>query len=178
MNPKSRMFELSTARLDLRHFRLENDKALHQAVFSDPDVMRFGDGPQSLEWTRIWIQMCQQDYYEARGYGPYAVIDRLARALIGYCGLFYFPDVNGTSEIEIGYRLVRSAWGKGLATEAAIAVRDYAFTSLRIKRLISIIDPSNIGSMRVAEKLGMHYEQDVMFEGYTHPDLVYSIVRI
>lgn len=169
------MFELNTKRLTLRYFDLSDDKALHEAVFSNPEVMRFGDGVQSLEWTRAWIQTCQRDYYETRGYGPCAVIERQTRLLIGYCGLFYFPDVNGQQEVEIGYRLARSAWGQGYATEAAIAVRDYAFTALRIARLISIIDPSNSASIRVAEKIGMQCKQDVMFQGYTHPDLVYSI---
>lgn len=171
------MFELSTARLTLRHFQAEDDKALHDAVFADREVMRFGDGPQSLEWTRAWIETSQQDYYETKGYGPYAVIERSSQLLIGYCGLFYFPEVNGQPEIEIGYRLARSAWGQGYATEAAVAVRDYAFTTLAIRRLISIIDPSNLASIRVANKLGMIFESEVMFEGYAHPDHVYAITR-
>jgi RimJ/RimL family protein N-acetyltransferase len=57
------------------------------------------------------------------------------------------------------------------------AVRDYAFKTLGIQRLIAIIDPANIASIRVAEKVGMNYEQDVMFEGYAHPDRVYAITR-
>jgi ribosomal-protein-alanine N-acetyltransferase len=95
--------------------------------------------------------------------------------VIGYCGLFFFPDVGGQPEIEIGYRFARSAWGQGYATEAALAVRDYAFTTLGIKRLIAMVDPSNVASIRVVEKTGMHYEKDVMFEGYSHPDHVYVI---
>jgi [ribosomal protein S5]-alanine N-acetyltransferase len=169
------MFELQTERLILRHFSSADDEALYKAIFNDPEVMRFSDGIQSLEWTHAWIQHCQQDYYEAKGYGPFAVIERSARRLIGYCGLFYFSEVNGQPEIELGYRLARSAWGRGYATEAAIAVRDYAFTTLGIKRLVSIIDPSNIASIRVAEKLGMRFEAEVMFEGYSHPDHVYAI---
>ena len=61
------------------------------------------------------------------------------------------------------------------ATEAAQSVRDYAFNTLRLPRLISMIDPQNVASIRVAEKLGMRYEKDVVFEGYTHPDRVYVI---
>jgi len=57
------------------------------------------------------------------------------------------------------------------------AVRDYAFNTLGLKRLIAIIDPANTASIRVAEKIGMKYEQDVMFEGYDHPDHVYAITR-
>ena len=169
------MFELSTKRLTLRHFTAHDDQAVHRAVFSDPEVMRYGDGIQTLQWTRAWIQTCQQNFYEAKGYGPYAIIERATQVLIGYCGLFYFPDVNGQPEIEVGYRLAQSAWGKGYATEAASAVRDYAFNIFGIHRLIAIIDPANTASIRVAEKLGMQYEQDVMFESYSHPDHVYVV---
>lgn len=171
----SEMFELHTERLILRHFSATDDNALHQAVFSDPEVMRFGDGPQSLEWTRAWIQHCQQHYYEAMGYGPFAVIHQSTRLLIGYCGLFYFSNVNGQPEVELGYRFARAAWGQGYATEAAISVREYARTSLGMKRLIAIIDPANVASIRVAQKLGMRFESKVMFEGYTHPDHVYAL---
>jgi RimJ/RimL family protein N-acetyltransferase len=85
-----------------------------------------------------------------------------------------FDDVNGRPEVEIGYRLIRSAWGHGYATEAAQAVATYA-TTLGIQRLIALIDPGNVASIRVAYKLGMHYEADVMFDGYTHPDHVYTM---
>ena len=96
--------------------------------------------------------------------------------MIGYCGLFYFLDIHGQPEIELGYRLRRAAWGQGYATEAARLVRDYAFHTLHIKRLIALIDPDNVPSIRVAEKIGMHYESEVMLEGYDHPDHVYVIL--
>lgn len=137
--------------------------------------MNYGDGVHTLEWTRAWIETCLHDYYATRGYGPYAVVEQRSQRLLGYCGLFYFPDVNRKPEVEIGYRLARSAWGKGYANEAALAIRDHAFNNLKMKRLIAIIDPSNTASIRVAEKVGMRYEQDVLFEGYTHPDHVYAI---
>jgi RimJ/RimL family protein N-acetyltransferase len=89
--------------------------------------------------------------------------------------LFYFPDVNGQSEIEVGYRLARESWGRGYATEAVRGVCEYAFRSLGLTRLIAMIDPANVDSIRVAQKAGMAYEQDIMFEGYTHPDHVYAI---
>jgi RimJ/RimL family protein N-acetyltransferase len=124
-----------------------------------------------------WLRTCFERYYQTWGFGPYAVVDRQRQAVIGYCGLFFFPDINGQPEVEIGYRLVRSAWGRGYATEAARAVRDFAFGDLGMQRLIAIIDPSNIASIRVAEKIGMHHDAEVMLEGYTHPDHVYIIAR-
>ena len=94
---------------------------------------------------------------------------------MGYAGLFHFPDIAGRPEIEVGYRLARSHWGQGFATEAVTAIREYAFGVLRMPRLIALIDPQNTASIRVAEKVGMHYEREVMLEGYTHPDHLYSI---
>lgn len=147
------------------------------SVFGDPEVMRFGDGVQTKEWVQAWLLTCLERYHKTWGFGPYAVVTKQTQGVIGYCGLFYFPDVGGQPEVELGYRLARPAWGQGYATEAARAVRDFAFTTLSIKRLIALIDPSNQASIRVAEKIGMRYEKKVMFEGYTHPDHVYVITR-
>jgi len=141
-------------------------------VFGDEEVMRFGDGVQTKEWVDDWLRRCIENY-QTCGFGAYAVVEQSSGEVIGYCGLFYFADVNGRSEIEIGYRLRRSVWRRGYATEASRAVRDHAFNKLSIKRLIAIIDPSNVASIHVAQKIGMCYEADVMFEGYTHPDHVY-----
>ena len=146
-------------------------------VFGDPEVMRYGDGVQTREWVENWLRMCLERYYKTWGFGPYAVVKKHSHQVIGYCGLFLFPNVGGQPEVEIGYRLARSAWGQGYATEAALAVRDLAFTALGIKRLIAMIDPSNRASIRVAEKIGMYYEKEVMFEGYSHPDHVYVVTR-
>ena len=168
------MLELTTKRLILRPIQITDDDILHQAIFDDVEVMRFSDGRQTKAWVRAWIDS-QAEQYQQRGYGAYAIVEKQDQGVTGYCGLFYFPDVNGQPEVEIGYRLARSAWGNGYATEAASAVRDYALTALGMKRLIAIIDPSNIASIRVAEKIGMRYEQDVMFEGYSHPDHVYAL---
>lgn len=146
-------------------------------VFGDSEVMRFGDGVQTREWVDNWLRACLERYYQTWGFGPYAVVEKQSRIVTGYCGFFYFPDIDGQPEVEIGYRLARSAWGQGYATEAALAVRDFAFGTLGLKRLIAIIDPSNKVSIRVAQKIGMHYEKDVMLEGYTHPDHIYVVTR-
>jgi RimJ/RimL family protein N-acetyltransferase len=171
------MFRLLTKHLFLRHFHILDEDAMY-GVFGDAEVMKYGDGPQTKEWIRDWLLTCLERYYQTWGFGPYAVVEQSTQNVIGYCGLFHYPDVNGQREVEIGYRLRLSAWGKGYATEAARAVRDYAFTMLGMKRLIAMIDPSNTASIRVAEKIGMQYEQDIMFEGYTHPDRVYVIRRV
>ena len=143
-------------------------------IFCDAEVMRFSDGIQTKEWVHAWLHKCLERY-QTWGFSPYAVVEQSSQNVIGYCGLFSFPDINGQPEVEIGYRMARSAWGKGYATEAVCTVRDFAFATLGIKRLIAMIDPSNVASIRVAEKIGMHYEKDILFDGYTHPDHVYVI---
>jgi RimJ/RimL family protein N-acetyltransferase len=168
------MFKITTERLLLRQFTAHDHKPLMN-VFGDEQVMRFGDGVQSAEWVQTWLEQCINHHYPSWGFGPYAVVKKQARELIGYCGLFLFPDGNGQPEIELGYRLSRRAWGNGYASEAAKAVRNFAFSRPGIQRLIAMIDPANMASIRVAEKIGMHYEKDVIFEGYTHPDHIYVV---
>jgi ribosomal-protein-alanine N-acetyltransferase len=167
------MFALKTRRLLLRHFHRSDEEAMCQ-VFCDPEVMRFSDGVRTKKWIQDWLDSCLERY-QTLGFGPYAVAENKLEEVIGYCGLFSFPDIDGQPEIEIGYRLRRSAWGRGYATEAAGAVKDYAFTTLHIPRMIALIDPANIASIRVSEKIGMRYEKKVMLEGYTHADHLYVI---
>jgi ribosomal-protein-alanine N-acetyltransferase len=162
---------LTTSRLSIRPLQHADVDALC-VLFGDAEVMHYGDGVQSRAAVVQWIDRALT-HYQQWGYGPYAVVLTAADTLIGYCGLFHFDDVNGRPEVEIGYRLIRSAWGHGYATEAAQAVREAATTTLGITRLIAMIDPGNTASVRVAHKLGMHYAAEVMFEGYTHPDHVY-----
>ncbi|NTU83152.1 MAG: GNAT family N-acetyltransferase [Chloroflexales bacterium] len=169
------MVVATAKRLFLRHVHILDSEPLYR-VFGDAEVMRFGDGVQTHDWVRAWVGRCLAQYQQW-GFGPYVVVEQQRRELIGYCGLFYFPDVNGQPEVELGYRLARSTWGQGYGTEAAQAVRNYAFNVLCLSRLIAMIDPQNTASLRVAEKIGMRYETEVMFAGYTRPDHVYVIAR-
>ena len=170
------MLITETDRLILRHFHIVDVEAMMQ-VFGDEEVMRYGPGVQTREWVAKWVRGCLEDYHAKWGFGLWAVVAKRSRDVMGFCGLSRFPDVGGQAETEVGYRLGRAHWGKGFATEAALAVRDYAFDSLGLNRLISIIDPQNRRSIRVATKLGMQYEKDVMFADYDHPDQVYSMVH-
>ena len=163
-------------RLRLRRLRPSDAAAMDQ-VFTDPEVMRFSDGVKSPAWVRDWLDSSEQQFYEPWGFGPWAVVERSSETVLGYCGLFRFPDIDGVPEIELGYRLARAHWGRGFATEAALAVRNYAFETLRLPRLVALVDPANTASIRVAEKIGMHFEKDVMLEGYTYPDHLYALAN-
>jgi RimJ/RimL family protein N-acetyltransferase len=103
--------------------------------------------------------------YEDNGYGRWAIYLKKDQTFIGYCGLSKH-EINGISYVELGYRLKGAFWGKGYATEAAKAVRDYAFSVLKKKELISIIEKTNVRSMNVARKLGFHKKCALHYKGY------------
>jgi RimJ/RimL family protein N-acetyltransferase len=165
------MIIAETQRIRLRFFNLNDLDAL-AAIFADPQVMRFSiSGVKTKAQTKNTIDNIFLSY-EKRGWGLYAIEQREERQLIGYCGLFA-QQIDGQAEIEVGYRLATIYWGKGFATEAAIATHDYAFARLGITRLISIVDPENVRSIRVAEKIGIQYEKDTVFQSL--PVRIYAI---
>lgn len=159
------MIVFETARLILRHVTIDDLDPL-AALFADPEVMRFSLGTISREDAQRWIEGCLQDYQPDRwGFGLWAVVLRTTSQLIGFCGLTKFADVDGQSEVEIGYRLAKAHWGQGFATEAATATKNYAFSHLGMDRLISLIEAENIPSVRVAEKTGMSLEKTITMWG-------------
>jgi len=168
------MLIAETDRLILRHFHVVDAVAMER-VFCDPEVMQFSSGVKSSQWVEQWLRGCLEDYFQKWGFGLWAVVNKRSAEVIGFCGLTRFPDVGGQPETEIGYRLARKHWGHGFATEAACAVRDYGLNRLGFSRLISIIDPKNIASIRVAEKTGLRFEKEVIFRGFL--DSVYVISR-
>ena len=163
---------LETSRLTLRPFR-EEDVDLLAPLMTNPDFMRFSRGLFSQEQTAAFLDKVVG--WQRRGLPSlFAVIHRADNRLIGYCG-FLHQQVDGTDEIEIGYRLDPDYWSGGLATEAAQAVRDHAFRDLNLPRVISLIQPDNLPSRRVAEKNRMKIEKKTVFRGF--PTLVFAITR-
>lgn len=156
-----RMFE--TARLLLRPMLAEDADDLLR-VFTDPAVMAaFGGGRSDRAQMERWVRR-NLDHQDRCGYGLFSVILKADDALIGDCGLERM-DVEGVAEVELGYDLRSDFWGRGLATEAASAVRDYAFAQLRLPRLISLIRHGNLRSRRVAEKIGMRLDGELVRHG-------------
>jgi RimJ/RimL family protein N-acetyltransferase len=164
--------ELQTERLILRPFCRDDLDAL-ATLMANPDFMRFSLGPYTREQTQSVLQKFLS-WNEAGMPSQFAVIFRGNNHLIGYCGFLHW-HLEGRDEIEIGYRLHPDYWKRGLATEAACAVRDHAFADLKLPRVISLIHPDNIPSRRVAEKIGMKIEKETVFRGIPH--LVFAITR-
>lgn len=123
-----------------------------QAVFGDPEVMRFsGGGARSPAGTLE--RVCGLiEHQERHGFSKWGVCERASGALIGDCGI---QLLEGGPDVELGFHLRPSAWGRGYATEAARACLDAAFADLGLDEVIAIVAPGNAASVRVLEKIGM-----------------------
>jgi RimJ/RimL family protein N-acetyltransferase len=151
---------IETPRLKLRSMQADELDAIH-LIFSDPKVMAaFHEPPFTREQTRAWMQR-NLDHQTKHGFGLFTVLLKADDQLIGDCGLEVM-EVDGAQAAELGYDFRSDFWGQGYATEAARAVRDYAFNELHLSRLISLIRVGNVASRRVAEKVGMHYLSEIV----------------
>ncbi len=128
----------------------DSDTDAYAEMLADPEVMRFLGNPVSR--MEAWRNMAMiVGHWHLRGYGMWAVEERASGELVGRVGCWR-PE--GWPGVEVGWTLRRAYWGRGYATEAASASLEYAFEKLDQSRVISLIAPENIASIRVAERLG------------------------
>jgi RimJ/RimL family protein N-acetyltransferase len=148
---------LTTSRLTLRRWRPE-DAAAMTAIDSDPAVTRYLNRRVDAAAAAAFAASAAE-HWERHGFGFYALELREppdAGRFVGFAGVAYPAFLPALAHRpELGWRLARDVWGRGLATEAARAARDDAFQRLELAELISIIHPENRRSQRVAAKLGM-----------------------
>jgi RimJ/RimL family protein N-acetyltransferase len=141
---------LETERLVLRMFR-DSDTDAYAEMMADPQVVRFLGG-KPLSRMEAWRSMAMiVGHWQLRGYGMWAVEERASGEMVGRVGCWR-PE--GWPGVEVGWTLRRAYWSRGFATEAARASLAYAFEKLNQTRVISLIAPENIASIRVAERLG------------------------
>jgi RimJ/RimL family protein N-acetyltransferase len=154
---------LETPRLLLREFT-EDDAEAFFLLCSDPEVLRWtGDaGVKSLDEARASLRARPIADYAKHGYGRWACIDKASGSLIGFAGPKYLAEL---SEVDIGYRLLPAWWGRGLATEASGAACDYCFSRLGLPRLLGLVHPDNVRSVRVLEKLGFAPQGWIVYFG-------------
>jgi RimJ/RimL family protein N-acetyltransferase len=163
---------LETERLRLRPV-VADDVDAFERIFGDAEVMRFVayGRPYAHEEIVALVERILQRF-EADGFGQLAVELQSDGQVIGRAGLLPLDpatwqsgsrtEIGETAEIELGWTLAREAWGRGYATEAAAAARDWAFGELAMTRLVSIIQHGNDRSVRVAEKLGARRERKIV----------------
>ncbi len=157
--------EIETAHLRLYPPRPE-DLAARLAMDRDPEVMRFiRPIPENAEAQRAEIRAALAG---SPGRGAFWHVEaRAAPGFIGWCGVFPLQD---SGLMEIGYRFVRAAWGRGFATEAAAAALDHGFRALALDPIVAVSDPDNAASHRVLCKIGLraagtarHYGRELPF---------------
>jgi len=144
---------LETARLNLRLFTPDDVHAMY-VLGSDPEVIRYAEAAPVRDHreAREKLEAGPLADYAKYGYGRFAVELRETGEVIGFCGIKYIPEIGLN---EIGYRFLKTCWGRGLGTEAARVCVDFARDDLKIGKLVALIMPENLASIRVAEKLGM-----------------------
>ncbi len=173
-----------TERLVLRQFTMADVDNLTE-LNSDPEVMRFVTGGVSTP-----REVCENDilprfldYYQRfAGYGFWAVIEKSTGDFLGW---FHFRPGEGAppDEVELGYRLRKSAWGKGYATEGSRVLIAKGFTEFGVQRVIAETMVINTASRRVMEKAGLTYVRTFHqpwpypIEGHEHGDVEYAIDR-
>jgi RimJ/RimL family protein N-acetyltransferase len=168
-----------TERLNLRMWR-DDDLDFLAEINADPEVMRYildgstrdrqqsADGLRKMKWE-----------WEELGYGRFAIEVLSTGELIGWAGLA-IPDFlpSELPAVEIGWRLARSAWGHGYATEAAAAALRFGFDEAGLDRIISIRHLENTRSERVMEKLGLVYDHETVIPGYDQRVAVHAATKV
>ncbi|MFD1739740.1 GNAT family N-acetyltransferase [Bacillus salitolerans] len=141
----------------------ENDVDFLYSLVSDPEMVQYiGEGTvRDIEGTNTFLNWILNTYKTREDLGLMILVDKENNMRVGHAGIV--PQVvDGTTEYEIGYWIVKEHWGKKLATEAAITLRDYGSNILGIERFIALIQPGNVASIMVAKKLGMNVEKEIM----------------
>jgi ribosomal-protein-alanine N-acetyltransferase len=155
------MSELETARLRLRPLRRSDLDALER-IYLDPEVARFLiTRPQTREdVSRNLDNMLEQ----AKHFGLWAIELKETGELIGRAG-FYGYTMGGSLEPELAYLLRRDCWGKGLATEAALAALAHLHAERDPRRVVATVVPEHAVSRHILEKLGMREVGSIQIRG-------------
>ena len=156
---------IETPRLTLRQWRSE-DREPFAAMNADARVTEYLGGPLTREGSDAIADRIEAHFAE-RGFGLFAAELRDWGTFIGYIGLAVPGfETHFTPCVEIGWRLANAYWNRGLATEGARKVRDYAFQTLKLDEIVSFTVPANVASIRVMEKLGMKHNPA---DDFDHP---------
>lgn len=124
---------------------------------TDPDVMKYiGHGVRTKEQIHTGLNMAIK-HQAKHGYSLGAVYEKSKGIYIGRAGLIHLAYDDTQPDIEIGYALHKAFWQQGYATELALAMVKWGFAHLSVKRLVGVINPSNLASRHVLEKAGMRY---------------------
>ena len=150
----------------------DSDFEEYATIHMDPEVTRF-TARMHLDRDASWRHMAMiAGHWHFRGFGMWGVFEQETGRLAGRVG-FHQPD--GWPDFELGWTMGRAFWGKGYATEAARRCVRFAFEEMDRDHLISLIDPENVASIKVAERIGETLQGE--FQLGEHKLLVYGLQR-
>jgi RimJ/RimL family protein N-acetyltransferase len=167
------MTAVETNRLLLRPWREEDGVEL-QRLWGDPAV-RGGRNLPPDRIARIAEHSLRQ--WHVNGFGPWAAVDKASGCWIGKIGLDELAEWPDTHKIEVGFELHKAWWGRGLATEGALAALRFGFEQHGLERLISVTAVSHAAARRVMEKAGLTYEGTRYWMNPEVPVVCYAIDR-
>lgn len=175
------MAELRTDRLTLRRWR-DSDLEPWAAMNADPEVREHLGALLTREQSDGSVALFQAEF-DQRGYGWWAVEVRATGEFIGFAGLDQVDDGMPFTGVEIGWRLARSAWGHGYATEAALSVLSHGFDTLDFPEILAVTTATNLRSQAVMRRIGMtrdpadDFDDPTVPEGPLRPNVLYRITR-
>ncbi|AWW35694.1 GNAT family N-acetyltransferase [Streptomyces cadmiisoli] len=175
------MTELRTDRLVLRRWR-DSDLEPWAAMNADPEVREHLGEPLTREQSDASVARFQAEF-DRQGYGWWAVEVRATSEFIGFAGLDPVDDGMPFTGVEIGWRLARSAWGQGYATEAALTVLAHGFDTLELPEILAVTTATNLRSQAVMRRIGMtrdpaeDFDDPAAPEGPLRPNVLFRLAR-
>ncbi|HLP39456.1 GNAT family N-acetyltransferase [Lacibacter sp.] len=159
-----------TERLILREIQLTDVDGIFE-LDADPEVHRYlGNKPVTgKDQVVTQINAIRQQYIN-NGIGRWAIIDRKTGGFIGWTGLKFVTELinNHRNYYDLGYRLIRRYWGRGIATETAHVSLQYAFNKINVNEVYAMADCENVASNRILQKVGLNYIETFDLEGIKH----------
>ena len=170
--------KLETERLILRLWQ-ENDLHSFIQLSNDPGLNNFSTGRfdnMTEEKARAFIKENSEQYTKKK-IGRFCVFLKEKALPIGICGLFEMSEEPFKGQLAIGYRFAGAHWGNGFARESATEILRYGLEELKFKEIMALIDPRNLRSVRVAEKLKLVLVGDVTYKGKLCQQWTTSVVK-
>lgn len=151
---------IQTTRFYLREKLLSDAKDMY-LLNAEPEVLKYtGDLPFKDE-TEALDFIKGYDHFEKNGFGRWVIVDRKTNEYLGWCGLKKHSD----GMIDLGYRIKKAYWGRGIASEAAAACLDYGFNVLNMSEIVGRSAKANLASIRILEKIGMQFWKNDTCDG-------------
>jgi len=166
---------IETERLRLRRWANSDIEQIH-LLLADPDVMQFSENGALSEYDQMtWLQRATTQQPKGALPDCLAIERKQDNRVIGYVSLTQDLARVQSGDVEIGFRLIKSVWGRGYATEATHRLICAIKLRGRFDRIVGIVDPTNRRSVRVLKKLGMTLTGGIMLDGYTYADHLYAM---